>query len=90
MVTRAIYTKRTVQLEPGDALVLFTDGVSEAENIDGGILGTSELTARLAALHGRDADALAMAVDDAVIAHVGGEPDALGDDVTLVVVSRNA
>jgi sigma-B regulation protein RsbU (phosphoserine phosphatase) len=90
VVTRAIYTKRTVQLEPGDALVLFTDGVSEAETIDGGILGTSELTARLAALHGRDADTLAMAVDDAVIAHVGGEPDALGDDVTLVVVSRNA
>ncbi|HEX7192612.1 MAG TPA: SpoIIE family protein phosphatase [Thermoanaerobaculia bacterium] len=90
VVTRAIYIKRTVQLEPGDALVLFTDGVSEAENMDGGILGTSELTARLAALHGRDANALAMAVDDAVIAHVGGEADALGDDVTLVVVSRNA
>src|SRR5947199_155618 len=44
----------------------------------------------LAALHGREASALASAVDETVIAHVGGEVDALGDDVTLVVVSRDA
>jgi serine phosphatase RsbU (regulator of sigma subunit) len=90
VVTQAVYIKRTVQLEPGDALVLFTDGVSEAENLEGGILGTGDIGARLAALHGRDADAMATAVDEAVIAHVGGDADALGDDVTLVVVSRDA
>jgi serine phosphatase RsbU (regulator of sigma subunit) len=90
VVTQAVYIRRTIQLEPGDALVLFTDGVSEAENLEGGILGTGDIGARLAALHGRDADAMATAVDEAVIAHVGGDADALGDDVTLVVVSRDA
>jgi hypothetical protein len=39
-------------------------------------------------LHGAHADALAHTVDEIVLAHVG-EPDALGDDVTLVVVSRD-
>jgi sigma-B regulation protein RsbU (phosphoserine phosphatase) len=90
VVTRAEYVNRKVQLEPGDALVLFTDGVSEAENLDGDVLATADLRAELAALHGREAETLAAAVEDAVIAHVGGEADALGDDVTLVVVSRNA
>ena len=90
VVTQAVYIRRTIQLEPGDALVLFTDGVSEAENLEGGILGTGDIGARLAALHGRDADSMATAVDEAVIAHVGGDADALGDDVTLVVVSRDA
>jgi sigma-B regulation protein RsbU (phosphoserine phosphatase) len=90
VVTRAQYLIRRVQLEPGDALVLFTDGVSEAEDIEGDVLSINDLRAQLAALHGRDADALAAAVDEAVIGHVGGDVDALGDDVTLLVVSRNA
>jgi sigma-B regulation protein RsbU (phosphoserine phosphatase) len=90
VVTRAHYLIRRVQLDAGDALVLFTDGVTEAEDLDGDCLSITDLRTELAALHSRNADVLAAAVDDAVIAHVGGEADALGDDVTLLVVSRNA
>jgi hypothetical protein len=47
------------------------------------------LAETLAKLHGSHAEAFASAVEQAVFAHVG-EADALGDDVTLVVVARNA
>ncbi|MCU1349712.1 MAG: Serine phosphatase RsbU, regulator of sigma subunit [Acidobacteria bacterium] len=88
VVSHAEYTNRRVTLAPGDALILFTDGVSEAENAEGRELGTETVSANLKSLHGAHADVLAHTVDEAVLAHVG-EPDALGDDVTLVVVSRD-
>lgn len=89
VVSRAEYTNRRVQLAPGDAIILFTDGVSEAENAEGRELGTDIVAAAVQPLHGSHADALAQTVDGTVLAHVGA-PDALGDDVTLVVVSRDA
>lgn len=89
VVRRAEYTNRTLQLERGDSLILFTDGVTEAENAFGNELGTATLSEELAKLHGSQASAIATAVDDAVIRHVG-EPEALGDDVTLIVVTRDA
>jgi sigma-B regulation protein RsbU (phosphoserine phosphatase) len=88
VVSHAEYTNREVQLAPGDALILFTDGVSEAENAEGQELGTDIVAAAVKPLHGSHADVLAHTVDESVLAHVG-EPDALGDDVTLVVVSRD-
>lgn len=88
VVTQAHYTHRTLSLAPGDALILFTDGVSECEDATGRELGSEEVARCLRPLHGYSAETLAQAVDDAVLKHVG-EPDVLGDDVTLVVVSRN-
>jgi len=89
VVSHAEYTNRRVQLAPGDALILFTDGVSEAENAEGQELGSEIVAMAVKTLHGSHADVLAHTVDKIVLAHVG-EPDALGDDVTLVVVSRDS
>lgn len=87
IVTRAGYSNRTLQLEPGDALVLFTDGVSEAENDDGEDLGSRAMAPALAALHGAPAGEISAAVERQVLHHVGDST--LDDDVTLVVVSRD-
>lgn len=89
VITLANYGTRSLQLDPGDALILFTDGVNEAEDADGQLLGTTGLAEHVFPLHGAGADVLATVVDAAVIAHAG-EVDALGDDVTVVVVSRTA
>ena len=86
VLRRAQYTPRTLQLEPGDALILFTDGVTEAENLDSIELGPAAVAEALASYHGAAADAIAQRVEDAVVAHIGEAP--IGDDVTLVVVSR--
>jgi sigma-B regulation protein RsbU (phosphoserine phosphatase) len=37
------YTTRTIQLQPGDVLVLYTDGITEARNRQGEMFGTSHL-----------------------------------------------
>jgi phosphoserine phosphatase RsbU/P len=89
VITLAEYANRRVQLEPGDSLILFTDGVNEVENAEGKVLGTTGLAENVGVLHGASADVLATVVDAAVIAHAG-DVDALGDDVTVVVVSRTA
>ena len=87
VMTRAVYAGRQLQLEPGDALVVFTDGLSEAVNPEGEDLASIDLQKKLGALHGHSADELTKAIE-ASIAEV---PDTqLSDDVTLVVVSRNA
>jgi len=89
VVTRADFREHKLQLAPGDSLVLFTDGVTEAENEDGEDLGGLEHVAhRLAKMHAANADELAAAIESEVLSHMGDAP--LADDVTLLVVSRNA
>lgn len=87
VVRRAEYTNRTLQLLPGDALVLFTDGLSEAENLDGEELIASRFASDLASLHGAGADEITRKIDEVVQQHIGEAP--LADDVTVVVVSRS-
>lgn len=88
VITRADYLNRTLQLAPGDALVLFTDGVTDAENVDGDDLGSQRLVDRLGKLHGTSATAITTVIEGEVLSHIGDAT--VADDVTLVVVSRNA
>jgi len=68
--------------------VLFTDGVTEAENGEGDDLGSQRLVNRLGKLHGATAGAVTSVIEGEVLAHIGEAT--VADDVTLVVVSRNA
>ncbi len=86
VISRAEYINRTVQLAPGDSLVIFTDGLSEADGIDHQEIASAMLQQELAKLHGATADELVQAIEDLVLAKID---TALTDDVTLVVVSRN-
>jgi sigma-B regulation protein RsbU (phosphoserine phosphatase) len=88
VITAASYTNRRLQLDPGDSLVLFTDGVTEAQNSSGAELGAASLAKALEASHGRNAEDVANAISEAVLLHAG-DAEALDDDVTLVVISRN-
>lgn len=88
VVSGAEYLNRRLQLAPGDSLILFTDGVSEAQNVTGMELGAAKLAEALDQLHGAGATEVANRMAEAVLLHVG-EPDALDDDVTILVVSRD-
>ncbi len=73
-------------LQPGAALVMYTDGVNEAMNGESELFGDSRL---LAALRGRtreDASELVDAVISRVRAHAGTAEQS--DDITLIAVRR--
>ncbi len=69
-------------LAPGDALVLYTDGITEARRGEE-MFGEDRLRGLLSGLAGRPADEIARAVERAVAAHSGGP---LGDDIALLVL----
>jgi len=74
-----------LSLEPGDLLVLFSDGLFEAVDRAGQAFGFERLRAELASAPGA-AEAHAR-IQAALARHVGEEP--LADDLTLVVVERS-
>jgi phosphoserine phosphatase RsbU/P len=84
----AKYQNQTIQLNPGDALVLFTDGVTEAENEKEEQLGQATVAEMLKSLHRADASRILAAIDEHVRAYIGDVPP--GDDVTMLAVTRSA
>ena len=88
VITMAEYVNRRIRLHPGESLILFTDGVSEARNAEDVELGSVKLARELLPMYGADAETAAHAVTNTVLAHAGST-DALDDDVTIVVVARD-
>jgi hypothetical protein len=80
------YVMYETELEPGDRLLLYTDGVTEAENTLGEEYGDSRLVGFLEA-HRGDTD---RALLDGLVANVllHGGPVKPRDDMTLMVVGR--
>lgn len=87
VVSRAEFVNRELRLDPGDSLILFTDGVTEARDAAGMDLGSATIASALAKLHGAAAGVIADSVNDTVLTHVG-DAENLDDDVTLLVLSR--
>lgn len=76
------YDDSTVWLSPGDDLVLYTDGITDANDPDGRLFGVDRLRATLGPCRG-DADALIQSVLDGLDEFTQGQPP--GDDRTLLV-----
>lgn len=83
-----VYRERVVQLDPGDKLLLYTDGLIEARNEIGETFDAAALTACVRGLAGEPADRLAAGVVAAHRAFCGAHP--LGDDVTVLAVELAA
>jgi serine phosphatase RsbU (regulator of sigma subunit) len=81
----ASYRAAEAVLDPGDLLVLYTDGFVEAENPDGEEYGLDRLQA-VCLRHWEDGEALAAALDQDLLKFVQGIPFA--DDRTLVTARR--
>jgi sigma-B regulation protein RsbU (phosphoserine phosphatase) len=87
MVAEIEATSIHAVIEPGDAFVGHTDGVTEARSADGSFYGEERFRALLSSLTGRSARAIVDAVTADVASFRGGaEPS---DDLTLIVVRRD-
>jgi serine phosphatase RsbU (regulator of sigma subunit) len=73
------------QLQPGDVVVLYTDGVVEARTAEGDEFGVERLIDHLEreAAGGRPAEEMLRRVTEAVLAH---QEERLRDDATLLIV----
>ena len=82
----AAYTQRQVCLAPGDFIVFYTDGVTDAMNPAGAEFGKERLLAFIRAQRQAAAPALAVALAVALQEFTAAAPAA--DDITLVIVRR--
>jgi PAS domain S-box-containing protein len=72
-----------VTLEPGDALVFYTDGVIESRGGANGVLDERRLAELVATCAGSGADAIAARVEEAAVLSQGGMPK---DDIAVLVL----
>ncbi|MCP4362602.1 MAG: SpoIIE family protein phosphatase [Chloroflexi bacterium] len=78
----------SVPFNPGDMLVLYTDGITEAMNEDYDEFGLGHLQVAVEAARNKTAAELVTAVRSSIDAHVGDTPQF--DDITLVIMKRGA
>ena len=76
------------KIEPGEVLLLYTDGVTEAENANHTLYSSERLTTALGKAPVVDAHGVVVAVIDDVSRFVGGAEQA--DDMTLLALRRVA
>ena len=88
LIAGTSYTQTAVQLEAGDLLVLYTDGISEATDESGTQLGLARLLTIAATLPVDSAVTAGKGLVAAVKRFSGGAPPA--DDQTVVVLQRRA
>jgi serine phosphatase RsbU (regulator of sigma subunit) len=86
LFAHAQYHDQSVALGPGDSLVMFTDGISEAENPEEQQLGIGPVSDLLKPLHGCAAPKLLETIDAHLHDYVAGAP--LADDVTMLAITR--
>ena len=79
------YEELVVKLEPGDALLLYTDGVTEARNPRNEVYGLGRLSAVMAKCS-QDVETMGAAIVADVRRFADGRPPS--DDLTLVGVAR--
>lgn len=80
------YSVDNVNLAPGDYLVLYTDGISEALDASGLPFGEDRLAALVAAHSGDSPQVMAHSILEAVTAYSAGAP--YTDDRTIVIIRR--
>ncbi len=86
MFEQSTYESGHVRLDPGDALVMYSDGITEAEAPNGQMFEELGLEAAVRAVPGVSAGVLGRAVFAAVDHFRQGER--LADDLTVLVLSR--
>jgi sigma-B regulation protein RsbU (phosphoserine phosphatase) len=78
------YQETSLQMAPGDCLILYTDGIVEAENENGEMLGFDRLLDIVAKTNVTGADQILKTIVDEVNRFVGDAPQ--HDDLTVIAI----
>ena len=84
LLERASYPAAQIQLQPGDRIVIFSDGLSEAENAATNFFGLRRMKETILAQSGADCAAIHDALMRSVEDYTAGALQ--NDDITLVVL----
>ncbi|HLA44333.1 MAG TPA: PP2C family protein-serine/threonine phosphatase, partial [Aggregatilineales bacterium] len=79
-------TEQQIYLNHGDALILYTDGITEARSTENGIFGENRLLDVVTGMRNSSAEEIAAAILNAVGNFA--DNDTQSDDFTLLVVKR--
>lgn len=82
------YREYRERLEIGDALVIYSDGVTEAQNHEGKQFGVECLAEAVSAARTQSAAAILSRITNRLVSYTGGSP--ASDDITLIVARRIA
>jgi serine phosphatase RsbU (regulator of sigma subunit) len=86
MFAGSTYESHRAELRAGDAIILYSDGITEAENTAGREFDEAGLSATITAAGTHELEQLGRAILAAVDEHAGDAR--LGDDLTVLVLSR--
>jgi hypothetical protein len=86
LMARSAYEEQRVDLAPGDALVVYSDGITEAMNAAAEFFGDERLRAAVARSTGAGARELAERIVADVVAFAGDAP--AHDDISVIVLRR--
>jgi sigma-B regulation protein RsbU (phosphoserine phosphatase) len=84
MFSEAEYQSTRVQVEPGDFLVIYTDGVSEASNNQNELFEEARLRTIIESFKGATVEELGDTIREGMRAFTEGAPQS--DDITILVV----
>ena len=88
VIAESEYPTASVNLEPGDTLALFSDGIPETANDQDDEYGEERFGALVAEYRDRPLDELVVALREDLAGFRGDTP--VGDDVTLLVIRRRS
>jgi sigma-B regulation protein RsbU (phosphoserine phosphatase) len=74
---------KAVDLEPGEVMVLYTDGVTEARGEDGKLFGGWKLRNLLSSCGGLNADEVAGKIAKTILEYQNGDPR---DDIAILAL----
>ena len=79
-----VYKESTLELQSGDTIFLYTDGVTEAHNSEGGLYGDSRLIATLNRLDNRGEESFLLGIKQDVDAFASQTEQF--DDITMLLI----
>jgi serine phosphatase RsbU (regulator of sigma subunit)/ActR/RegA family two-component response regulator len=88
VLEEASWQQKVVKIAPGDCLLLYTDGITEAQNSSGAFYGQKRLLESMRARMGCSAQKLQEFLLDDVFHFIESTPNQ--DDITLLVLTRNS